>query len=404
MKPILLLLPALVLGITGQVLAGLLVYASTRTGACFVAAGPDARYLFPRFSPDGNYLLCLRQDATAAGGALCLVPSANNQTIIPADPQAMQQYRVPYSADTPPLLAWLADSRRVAAVVERIGTARPVRDLWIFNTDGKLIRALFPRVNPQPNIRDFAIAPDGNTVALVLQVDDKARLYVLTNLDTATMKEVVQPDNPQHGPLWIDGMTWSADSTTLIFSAAGIDKQDVENDSYDLWRYTVADGALDNFSDTKNEDERRPVLDANGNTLCYLSGRDNLPLKNLVALDKQHYWLAMLDVLVTPANTFTPRFVCNGIRPQLAPDGQKVFVYQQRPGPEKDDKPVQISYGVIFSTQGREQKALYFGPESAYPDDGFTFSANNLSFAYGKDGAIWTDIIGAPEITDFMSL
>jgi dipeptidyl aminopeptidase/acylaminoacyl peptidase len=295
---------------------------SNATPIQFVPAADGVHYLNPHFSPDGKSLLFLQQSNDRAKTTLCIAPVATTLQITLADTEAMKGYRLPSHIGMPPWITWLPGSQQFAAIVERVGTEnRPARDLWVFNTNGMLVQALFPRVNPQPLIQDAAIAPDGKAIAITTWANDNDHLYVFTNRDNATMKEVVSPDAN------LAGMTW-ADSKTLIFTASGIkDATGKMHGDFDHWQYHLDTGALTNFTQTATDNEMYPVLSADGKTLLFTGGMDTLEMDNPLAGNGINQWLAMMDISATPVAKFAPQFICSGTQPVMSPDGKMLFVY-----------------------------------------------------------------------------
>ncbi len=172
-----------------------------------VVAPAATRYAGLTFSPDGNYLYCVRRDEDEH-----TIASLYSAPMLGGTPRLLIR-----DVDSP--ITFSPDGKLFAYVREHHDT--PNFDLFVMHADGSPDRALF-RNTIVPTDSDVpAWAPDGKTIVIPVAQPTRDALGGLLAVDVATGKRqetALSPDRIYYDPAWLPG------SNGLVVSAASIEK------------------------------------------------------------------------------------------------------------------------------------------------------------------------------------
>jgi eukaryotic-like serine/threonine-protein kinase len=160
------------------------------------------RYAGLTFSPDANYIFCVRRDE-----AEHTLASLYRAPVLGGMPQLLIR-----DVDSP--ITFSPDGRSFAYLRERHDT--PFFDLLIAHSDGTPDRALFRNTPLSANTLDAAWSPDGKTIAIPVSQPTQDAFSGLLGVDVASGKqrtEALSADKVYFTPVWLP------DGSGLVVSA-----------------------------------------------------------------------------------------------------------------------------------------------------------------------------------------
>jgi serine/threonine protein kinase len=210
---------------------------------------PDADFS-PAWSPDGRFIAFFRQSPT--GGAYYLVPSLGGAERKLADAYTSQ---IVFGR----LLDWSPDGKFLV-VGDQLSPNDSRSSIVLISIESGQKRTMpSPSV---PYLASPAFSPDGKNLAFVAGSG-----YFSHDIYVARVAGG-EPRRLTFDNRGIQGLTWTSDSTEIIFSynRGGL---------YGLWRVSVSGGAPEPLS-AVGEDSFQPSISRQGNRLAYLRRRTNI--------------------------------------------------------------------------------------------------------------------------------
>ena len=255
--------------------------------------------LHPAWSPDGRYLAFLRD----LGGKYGVY-------LVPALPGGAERKLIEASSG----VSWSQDGKTLA--IASLPTPDDPGSILLLNVETNETRRLTTAVQ---SFREFTpvFSPDGKTIAFVRSYSNSAREIFVVPTSGGTPKQLTSDKRP------IFGLTWTADSRELVFSAN-------RGGGRGLWRLPASGGTPERIVVT-GQNPSFPAISRQGNRLAYT---DSYSDSNLYL-----YEGAGFAGRAVPGKFGEPTPILTSTRedtsPQFSPDGTKLVFTSQRNGSEE---------------------------------------------------------------------
>jgi Tol biopolymer transport system component/DNA-binding winged helix-turn-helix (wHTH) protein len=259
---------------------------------------PDADFS-PVWSPDSRSIAFVRQSETGRGVFLVSALGGHERKLA----------EVATTISRFPCLAWSADGESLV-IVDKSAPKEPY-GLFLFSIDtGERKRLTFPPAG-SPGDGGPVVSPDGKRLAFFrFNKFDSAEVYVVPSAG-GEPKRLTFDDRQIHG------LTWTADSTQIIFST-----DPHGGDVFSLWRVR-ADGGRPEPLIGFGENLRFPSVSRQGSRLAYTPSVSDANIWRVDGVGSDHKSTQPAKLMASTRHDTAP---------QYSPDGKRIAFVSDRSG------------------------------------------------------------------------